>query len=338
MRVTPALARRIHEREDGAVLAMAAISLIVLLGMLVLTVDLGRSVAIKRQMVNGTDAAALAAAQDCAANRGASAPGDAAAILAKNRVGAAVSSFTAPECGALSTFGPKQVTVNTTTSVNYYFAPLFGVDSGAVTATSTAIWGPVSKTRPIPITVNRTQLQGCHIPSSIPSGETLDCELSYPKDTLSEPRWGALDLSQWNEADAAPCHVDASTLMNEISSGGWPEPLPINPAPAGHDIGFTPDCLDNGLSFSVWQSMEGRILTFPIIDVPTSTGQGCTGADAGCEIDTANIVAFVTLKVISAQNDGSTVRLQVQWLGPQVTDGEIGNGPDYGDRAIRLVR
>ena len=338
MRVIRALVRPIHEREDGAVLAMAAISLIVLLGMLVLTVDLGRSVAIKRQMVNGTDAAALAAAQDCAANKGGLAQGDALAILRENRDGASVSGFSAPQCGALSTFGPKQVTVNTTTPVTYYFAPLFGVDSGAVTASATAIWGPISKTRPIPITVNRTQLQGCHIPSSIPSGETLDCELAYPRNTLVEPRWGALDLSRWNEAGAAPCHVSAATLMNEISSGGWPDPLPINPAPTGHDIGFTPDCLDNGLSFSVWQSMVGRTLTFPVIDVPTSTGQGCTGADAGCRLDSANIVAFVTLKVISAQNDGSTVRLQVQWLGPQVTDGEIGNGPDYGDRAIRLVR
>jgi hypothetical protein len=129
--------------------------------------------------------------------------------------------------------------------------------------------------------------------------------------------------------------------MNEIASGGWPTSLPLNTTPTipGKGFGYTPDCLDNGLSFSVWMSMEGKTLTFPVMDVATST---CNGSFAGdqpsCEIDTANIVSFVTLKVVSAVNDGSTVRLQVQWLGPTTSEGDPGTGPDFGNDVIRLVK
>lgn len=332
---------RIHD-EDGAVLVFVAISLIVLLGMLVLTFDLGRSVAIKRQMVNGTDAAALAAAQECALGHGVGlAEAAAAEMLAANKSEAEVTGVEAPQCevGTLSS-GAKTVTVNTTTPVSYYFAPIFGMDSGTVDATATAIWGPVDRARPIPVTVNLQQLQGCQIPEiTPPPGGAIGCELVYPKDALVEPRWGTLDLSQWNNPDAAPCDVDADTLKGQIEAGGWPETLPLNPGPPGGGFGFTPDCLDNGLSDSVWMSMVGRILTFPVMDIPTSTGQGCTGDTPGCQIDTANIVAYVTLRVVSHVNDGSTIRLQVEWLGPSTKpSGSVGTGPDYGDRTTRLVR
>lgn len=344
MRMTSRSAfRRMRRDEAGAVLAIVAISLLVLLGMLVLTFDLGRAVAIKRQMVNGTDAAALAAAQQCALGRGLPAAQAAAAdVLAQNKGGATITSIDAPQCaiGTLASPGAKPVTVTSSVPVSYYFAPIFGFDSGDVVATATAVWGPVERARPIPITVNFDQLQGCQIPQTTPPPNgAIACELTYPKDALTEPRWGALDLTNWNDADAAPCHVPASTLIDQIAGGGWPDPLTINPPPTGQDIGFTPDCLDNGLSFSVWMSMEGKTLTFPVMDIPTSTGQGCTGATSGCQIDTANIVSFITLRVISAVNNGSTVVLQVEWLGPNTQpSGTIGGGPDYGDRTTRLVK
>ena len=57
--------RRLRDEESGAVLMIVAISLLALLGMVVLTFDLGRGVALKRNMVNAADAAALAAAREC---------------------------------------------------------------------------------------------------------------------------------------------------------------------------------------------------------------------------------------------------------------------------------
>jgi Flp pilus assembly protein TadG len=52
--------------EEGATLAIVVISLIGLLGMVVLVVDVGGLLWKRREMVNGSDAAALAAAQTCA--------------------------------------------------------------------------------------------------------------------------------------------------------------------------------------------------------------------------------------------------------------------------------
>ena len=62
MRVGRFSLMRVRDEEHGAVLAIVAISFICLIGMLVLTFDLGRGVALKRNMVNGADSAALAAA------------------------------------------------------------------------------------------------------------------------------------------------------------------------------------------------------------------------------------------------------------------------------------
>jgi Flp pilus assembly protein TadG len=65
MRVRRFSLARLRDEEQGAVLAMVAISLIVMLGMAVLTFDLGHGVALKRNMVGAADAAALAAAREC---------------------------------------------------------------------------------------------------------------------------------------------------------------------------------------------------------------------------------------------------------------------------------
>ena len=80
---------RVRDEERGATLAIVAISLICLLGMLVLTFDLGRGVALKRNMVNGADAAALAAARECGLAHGDVAAKQAAADLVADNNGAA---------------------------------------------------------------------------------------------------------------------------------------------------------------------------------------------------------------------------------------------------------
>jgi Flp pilus assembly protein TadG len=64
------LRRRLRVDEGGVVAVVVAICMIVLMGMLVLTVDLGRTVSIRRDMVNASDAAVLAAARTCAIGGG----------------------------------------------------------------------------------------------------------------------------------------------------------------------------------------------------------------------------------------------------------------------------
>jgi Flp pilus assembly protein TadG len=335
---------RLRDEEHGAVLMIAALCLLVFLGMLVLTVDLGRGVAYKRQVVNGTDAAALAAAQQCALGNGDVAARAAAASALDQNVdlGVAITNIQLPECNTPGGSEMKTVTVSTNADIDYFFAPIFGIGSGDIAGRAVAIWGVVAQGHPVPISVDISQLADCQIyPDDTPDVDT-QCHLDYPKDTLTNPRWGLLDFGNWGNASAAPCSVSASDLSNTIANGGWSNALP---APAF-------DCLDNGLSHSVWKTMEGMVLTFPVIDIQKSTGEtkpgnaDCTGADipaleaAGkdCQLDTAWVVGWISLRVDFVGKKSSDLFLETTFLGPTTGNGIPGSDvEDFGLRAIRLV-
>jgi hypothetical protein len=345
MRVNPNSRKlnRLHHDESGAVLMVVAVTLLVLIGMLVLTVDLGRGVAVKREMVSGTDAAVIAAAHECAIGHTYDQANAAAnAILAQNKSGAVQNGvLSAPSCGLKPT-EPHLVTINTKVQMDYFFAGIFGFNSGEVGAHAVAEWGVVASGLGAPITVDHEQLANCQIPTDNPPTTPVNCQLQYPKDQLTNPRWGALDLSKWGDAGAAPCHVSASDLIGIINNGGAFEPLP---AP-------NYDCLDNGLSDSVWDSLVGKILLFPVNDLDRSTGTTkpgnapCTGADIpalqaqgkDCQIDTAYIVGWIQLRVNSMSKHGPDISLDVTYLGLTSGGGIPGPGTeDWGARAVRLV-
>ena len=341
---------RLRDEDSGAVLMMVAVCLLVLMGMLVLTVDLGRSIAVKRQMVAGTDAAALAAAQQCALEHPLDEAEDAAdAVLAANRSDAVVTTVTAPGCG-LPPEGPQFVTVQSTVEVDYFFAGIFGFESGPVVSKAVALWGVVQSGHAVPITVDLEQLNSCGItPDAPPSGEH-DCQLDYPKDALQEPRWGVLDLSKWGDPEAAPCSVSAETSKAQIENGGVSDPLT---APAM-------TCIDNGLSDSVWESMEGQVLLFPVMDLNQSTGTvkptsgplggtECSGADIedlrlqgyDCQIDTAYIVSWIQLLVEDVSKHGSDLTVDMKYQGittdPGLPCDEEPCVPDFGAHSVRMV-
>lgn len=349
MRVTTPI-RRVHEDESGVVLMIVAVTLLVLIGMLVLTVDLGRAVAVKREMVAGTDAAALAAAQQCAlGNNEPDARAAAAEVLADNKSGAvlAPSGFQAPECDGGVIDAPQIVTVESTVDVDYFFAGIFGFDSGPVVAQAQVQWGVLTDAFGAPVTVDFEQLSECGIfPDDPPEDEIDGCDLEYPKNTLQEPRWGVLDLDNWGDPDAAPCSVSASESTNIINNGGNFE---ILPTPAY-------DCIDNGLSDSVWEMLEGKTLIFPVLDLDRSTGlvkpnraplggTDCTGADIDtlraqgfdCQIDTAYIVGWIELVVTNVAKHGPDITVTVDYQGYTTGGGIPGDGTDFGVRAIRLV-
>jgi Flp pilus assembly protein TadG len=335
---------RIPDDEGGAVLVLYGLGLIVLLGMLALTLDLGRAVALKRDMVNAADAAALGAAQECANQRNlGSAQAVAQDLTTENRAGATVTSFSAPDCEAANLNDVRTVTVESQATLDYYVASLLGFDSVDVVAEATAIYGPPAEAHPIPITVNQETLNSCDIGTGAvpPPGEVFECTLTYPKDTLVEPRWGVLDLSHWDDWNAAPCRVSADTAKDIINNGGAFGLLAIDP------VSGTPDCMDNGLSDSVWQLLEGTTLLYPVLNVPGSTGEipppdgpaDCFGDEDGCQIDTGLIVAWVKLYVPpgGVSNFGATITVKTEWAGHSLTTGLPGAGQDYGVYAVRLV-
>lgn len=311
---------RARREEGGAVLVLIALGLVFfILGMLALTVDLGRAVGVKRNMVNAADAAALAAAQQCALGNGSVTAGSAALQTAQLNGAQTQISLQFVPAGACPpgdppSAGQKFVTVRYGSLVDYFVAPVLGFENADVTASATAMWTVPGV---VPITVNVVPFQQCDTVAPAPGNE---CILDYPKDTLREPRWGILNLALWGDASASSCPVPNSAVVDIIRGGGWPQP----DTPAW-------DCVDNGAQFASWDELAGGTWWFPIIDVALSVGHTvpghsvpCTGADIptlqasgrDCQITTAWVVDFVQLKVNAVVKHGSTIELQTEVLPP----------------------
>jgi Flp pilus assembly protein TadG len=204
---------RVRDEEHGAVLAIVAISFICLIGMLVLTFDLGRGVALKRNMVNGADAAALAAAMECGlANGEAAARTEAADLLADNNGAATVTGFQIKpgpaQCAGAPNPDPDHnptVTVTVRVPQEYFFAPIFGINNGTVVASATAEW-TVGETNPAPIKIDQLKVDQC-IAEGKPDAEgRVDCYFTFEKGASPlNSDWGWLNLPEgWPIKDQDP--------------------------------------------------------------------------------------------------------------------------------------
>ena len=197
---------RVRDEEHGAVLAIVAISLICLLGMLVLTFDLGRGVALKRNMVNGADAAALAAAMECGqANGEGPARLQAADLLADNNPAATILPGTAgfrinpgpAQCDGVPSPDPDNnptVTVTVSVPQEYFFAPIFGINNGTVVATATAEW-TTGDSNPAPLKVDQLKIDEC-VEEGVPDPEHPERTNCYFTFEGTGGQWGWLNLPQ----------------------------------------------------------------------------------------------------------------------------------------------
>lgn len=119
--------------EEGAIAIIVAITLLLFMGLLAVTVDAGQLWTQRRTLVKATDAAALDAAQQGA--RGGSPCAVVGTRLAAN---AAVDG---DACTAGTTGAASWVRVEAQRTVDFAFAPVFGVASEQVRSASTARWG-----------------------------------------------------------------------------------------------------------------------------------------------------------------------------------------------------
>lgn len=199
---------RVRHEEQGAVLAIVAISLICLIGMLVLTFDLGRGVALKRNMVNGADAAALAAARECGLAHGDVAAKQAATTLVADNNDAATllpdpDGFEVDPEGAQcnGTAGSLEggvglVTVTVRVPQQYFFAPIFGINNGTVVASATAEW-TTGLTNPAPVKIDQLKVEQC-VDEGEPNPEGMvDCWFTFQKGAQPlNSDWGWLNLPE----------------------------------------------------------------------------------------------------------------------------------------------
>ena len=196
MRVRGFSAARLRDDDQGAVLAIVAIALLVLIGMLVLTFDWGRGVMLKRNMVNAADAGALAAAMECGLGHGeASARQAAGELVDQNNAAAEVTGFELDpaECSGAASDGRNEVTVTVRVPQDYVFAPIFGFDNGSVVASATAEW-TMGVANPVPLKLNMLDVDGCN-DGHQPGYTGPECYFEFAKSGSGSQR-GWLDFPQ----------------------------------------------------------------------------------------------------------------------------------------------
>ena len=266
---------RLHDEEQGAVLAIVAISLIVLLGMAVLTFDLGRGVALKRNMVNAADAGALAAARECGlANGRPSAEAAASELVADNNASATVTGVQIDPDDAVCSGagnpdpdGHNTVTVTVSVPQEYFFAQIFGFDGGTVVASATAEW-TLELSGPAPLKVEALKVDEC-----LKGGTGSHCYVGYDN---SGQQYGWLNFPEgWplqgepNPPTSCPSTGGANDLKDYVGQMGT------------GDVGLLADPVERA-GLGVRQGRQERFCPARDPDVDRQRRQpAATGAQAG---------------------------------------------------------
>jgi Flp pilus assembly protein TadG len=335
---------RARDDESGAVLVFVAVCLVVLLGMVALTVDLGRAVAIKRDMVNAADAAALAGAQVCAIHRDAGlAEADALETSSLNGADGTFS-FSAPQCEVTNApGGARTVTVTSRTFVEYLIAPILGFEGTDVVASATAIWQPTGVKNPVPfVAAEGTFASDCPIGPDLPVG--TPCYLWFDNDDFEGSTFGTLNLNAWNVSETEDCaNKEMGANEHYAAIGGYdgPELPPLN------EEGPTWVCAATGNAQPMYTALAqaiGKIIALPVTRLP------CVRQGSHCEV--FNVIAFarMVLTGVYKQNEApaecgtrpenaSSHCITVEWAGyGRGTEDPIPSGSDFGFFDIRLVR
>jgi hypothetical protein len=310
------LTLRIHREEDGVTLVIVVLCLVAIIGMLVLVVDVGGLLFKRRSMVNGADAAALAAAKTCASQTDTSnAESQADAYAATNVSGLGAGDggiVTSPNCDSGQS---GYVTVRYTSPQKLFFSGIFGASSGNVTTEATAAWGPLGGGSNVPIVIEEGTLQGpCQIPDPNFDPDTdppKTCPLWYNNNDLGNADWGFMNLDQWGVAGNTNCTNAGSNDRADWIANNYPSPLYLNGDPPGSAPTYV--CVDTGHSARDWSDLVDRMIANPILLFPVNDCDGQvdkTGTVAPCPLtpDKYDIIGFVKLQLINVlKGDDNTI-------------------------------
>jgi hypothetical protein len=310
---------RMRRDEQGATAVIVVLSLVAILGLIVLTVDVGQLLFKRRAMVNASDAAALAAAQSCAGVNDTDNPETMADTFAIDNA----TGLIAANGGIIDVAGCDgdkfgHVTVEYQIPQKLFFAGVLGFDGPATVKTeATAGWGPARAANPLPIVVYTGQSQGnCDI-----NEQTLKkdqkCYLWYDNDRFAQSAFGFLNLCTvndsctlgWDVGAGDHCPNVGASLRRDWIAGNWT---------GGPNRVDYPDttfvCRVSGLASSDWSELKNRIgddLLFPVNDCSKMVDKNGTaiGCDATTAPDKYDIVGFIVLHLDGVLDSKS------QWAG-----------------------
>jgi Flp pilus assembly protein TadG len=322
---------RLHRDERGVTAIIVALCLVALFGMLILVVDVGGLLLRRRAMVNGADAAALAAAKSCVIE---DMPYEQAADdwAAANVAGVDTTpvNITAQRGCDPGDDGDGYVSVQYQAPQALFFAPVLGFGSqGSVTTAATAIFGPAGGGNPIPIAIySNSFLSDCDIETVAPP---QDCYFWFDNTGFGTSRFGFLNLIPASEGggwdvpfDEQQCpRVGAPQLSDWIAQVDGGIQVDLNYTPTGKEPTYV--CIIEGLASSVWDDLElreGDTLTFPVnrcdLTLPGDPyGQvERDGTEVACDTSPHkyDIIGFVDFELTQV------LQSQQEWGGTSSTD------------------
>ncbi|MCX2747082.1 pilus assembly protein TadG-related protein [Arthrobacter sp. MI7-26] len=280
---------RDDDGERGAVAVLIALALVVLLGFAALAVDAGMLYSERAQVQNGSDAAALAVAQKCAANTSdpnCSATSQIATDVANKN---AVDGLNNVKSVSLD-LSNRKVTVTAgaqqaggaPNAVSLFFARVLGVNTTDVVTTSSVQWGSaVAGRTPFPLTYSICQVQG-YIGGALQllqdhgSGANPSCNYG-PSGTTVPGGFG------WITQDPGAC---GGTINLAVSEGGS-APGNSSPGNCAATLQKWADTLTAG---------RDVVVLLPVFDGVTGTGSGAV----------YHLVSFAAFKVTGWKFSGNS--------------------------------
>ncbi len=136
--------RRRGRGEDGAIAVIAAVTMVVMIGMAAVVVDVGAVHVERRQLQNGADAAALAIAFQCAGGDCGDVDDTAQSFADANANDGSAAVDAVDLDGQRVDVTLSTRTADGGTAIRHFLAPMIGVDETAVSARSAAEWGGIA--------------------------------------------------------------------------------------------------------------------------------------------------------------------------------------------------
>jgi Putative Flp pilus-assembly TadE/G-like len=282
--------------QRGAAVALVAISLVAVMGMVVLVVDVGGLLTLRRRMVAASDAAALSAAQSCARNLTGEVLAQADQLAFDNVAQANRYFFEEEGCGA----GRGKLTIGYRANQKLFFAPLLGVDdSSPVGHKSTAIWGPAQGGSSMPLKIDAGSGGGL-APCTLGADFPKECNIYFNNGGPSN-QWGFVNLDQWGVDRDDNCSSSGnSNIRDWIDGGGVEKELESVPTYVCRTPGAHNNAWREGLEAKIGQSF-----VFPVNDPD----------EAGAK--TFAIVGFTKLRIEGVLRGDSEEAVGSEAVAPQ---------------------
>ena len=272
----------VHRREDGAVAIIVALMLVLFVAMVAVVVDTGGLYLRRRELVNGSDAAAMSAGRTCArggADDRFAAPEEAADFHVQQNGEITGFEVVGPNIVDMAGCGEQSghVSVEYTSQQELFFAPAIGFEqSKPVTTEATASWG-LGSNNVVPLVVSGLISVSCPLPPSGTPTMGQTCAFWYDNDLLNGGNFAFLSLNPagWNVPIGDNCSGAQSGGTSQLTDWidgtspasvalNWTEPTYVCSDAGIRGVGVKGDGEQNSKIWGALEDLIGKTRDFPI--------------------------------------------------------------------------